>query len=75
MVDAITRIMYQATKGCIEKKKRFRKSVHWWTEALTKMKKDVNRLTREYQRETNIQIKTEMKRKYTVVRRKYTKES
>lgn len=71
----IERIIIRAGDESIKRKTNFQKSVPWWTPELTKSKRECNRLRREYQKETDDEIREIKRLRYKEHRRLYTRDS
>lgn len=75
MAEHITMAICKADDKSIPKKKSFRRSVPWWNEHLTGLKRGVNRARRRrYQREIDPLNRLALKREYARARRGYSSE-
>uniref|UniRef100_A0ABD2VXI4 Reverse transcriptase domain-containing protein n=1 Tax=Trichogramma kaykai TaxID=54128 RepID=A0ABD2VXI4_9HYME len=72
-VDLLTNVVVKASDSSMPVKKRHKKSVPWWSRELTDMKKRVNRLRREYQREVIHELRQNKKAFYLRERKAYTR--
>ncbi|CAB0033456.1 unnamed protein product [Trichogramma brassicae] len=65
-------LLVDAANGAIPIKRRFGKSVPWWNNDLTHLKKEVNRLRRAYQKERSRDEREASRSRYLTLRKRYT---
>lgn len=73
LVKWVTKTMHKSAKGTIPKKRSFQKSVPWWNQELTTIKRRVNTLRRQYQQQTNEDQRRIERSEYRKARREYTR--
>ena len=74
LVIRITQMLHEAAQKTIPRKKRFQKSVPWWSRDLNEAKKQMNRARKAYQREQDQYLKRERNKTYKTCRQYYSKE-
>ena len=67
-----TMVIQKAAMKCIPRKQIFAKSVPWWNREIDNLKKETNRLRREYQREADADLREQYRERYTRHRKLYT---